>query len=347
VPLTTPDSPQVAPATGRGERALIDRIRRRLPPPPIPFIVGIGDDAAVVKPERRELQVWTTDALVEGVHFERRYSTLADVGYRALAVNVSDIAAMGGAPRHALLSLMLPDWISAEDVEAVADGVGVMAAEASIGLAGGNITRTPGPLVIDMTVIGAVKPRKFLTRGGGRPGDVLYVSGSLGAAAAGLDWLRSWQPGPTGVPDDPALAACVERYRRPAPRTRLGTLLGRTQAARACMDLSDGLADGVRQIADASGTGARIDAARLPIHSGARRWFSEQGADPLVSSIASGDDYELLFAVPPKGGGRIRAVNRLARGLPLTPIGELTEQIDLVLVRNGQPETLPSGFSHF
>ena len=113
------------------------------------------------------------------------------------------------------------------------------------------------------------------------------------------------------------------------------------------MDLSDGLADACRQMAEASGTGVRIDAARLPIDAGARRWFTEQGADPVVASIASGDDYELLFAVPAKGGRRLTAVGRLARGLPLTCVGELTGEPNVVLMRNGHAEVLPSGFSHF
>jgi thiamine-monophosphate kinase len=322
VPSTTHGSSQDAPAALHGERGLIDRIRRRFPQPAVPLVVGIGDDAAVVQPDRGALQVLTTDALVEGVHFDRRYSSLVDIGYRALAVNLSDIAAMGAMPRHALLSLMLPEGIGVEEVEALADGVAMSAREARVGIAGGNITRTTGPLVVDMTVVGSVKPRKFLTRGGGRPGDVLYVSGTLGAAAAGLDWLRTRPAGPAGVPEEPGLA-------------------------RACMDLSDGLADGVRQIAEASGTGVRVDADRLPIDPAARQWFSQRGADPVVSSIASGDDYELLFAVQPKGGGRIKAVGQLARGLALTAIGELTQESELVLVRNGQPEILPSGFSHF
>jgi thiamine-monophosphate kinase len=347
VPLTTPGSQAAVLASGLGERALIGRILSRFPTPRFPFIVGIGDDAAVVKPERGALQVLTTDALVEGVHFERRYSSLADVGYRALAANVSDIAAMGAAPRLALLSLMLPAWVAVEDVEAIADGVAEMAREAGVELAGGNVTRTTGPLVVDLTVIGAVRPRKFLTRGGGRPGDMLYVSGTLGAAAAGLDWLRTSEPGPAGLPDDPLLASCVVRYRRPAPRLRLGTLLGRTRTATACMDLSDGLADGVRQMAEACGSGARIDAARLPIDAAARRWFTEQGADPVIASIASGDDYELLFAVPARRGRRVAAVERLARGLPLTYIGDLTADPAVSLLRNGRTEVLPTGFSHF
>src|SRR4051794_36927249 len=118
------------PPAVAGERALIDRIRQRLPPPPPPPIVGIGDDGAGGKPERGALQVLTTDALVEGVHFDRRYSSLEDIGYRALAVNVSDLAAMGAAPRLALWSLMLPEWVMAEDVDRLADGAGQMAREA-------------------------------------------------------------------------------------------------------------------------------------------------------------------------------------------------------------------------
>ena len=344
--MTTPGS-QATLAPAVGERALIDRIRRRFPTPLVPFVVGNGDDAAVVKPERGALQVLTTDAQVEGVHFDRRYSTLEDVGYRALAVNLSDIAAMGATPRQMLVSLMLPAWASPEDVDALADGVVAAAREGAVDLAGGNVTRTPGPLVVDVTVIGAVRPRKFLTRGGGRPGDALYVSGSLGAAAAGLEWLRSQQSGPVGLPQDPSLAACVLRYRRPAPRTRLGALLGRTRTARACMDLSDGLADAARQMAEASGTGVRLDAAALPVDAGARRWFTERGTDPVRTAVASGDDYELLFAVPAKGGRRITAVGRQARGLLLTRIGELTSHDDMVLMRDGHSETLPPGFSHF
>ncbi len=193
--MITPGSSQVSPASGHGERALIDRIRRRFPAPPVPLVVGIGDDAAVVKPERGALEVLTTDALVEGVHFDRRFSSLADIGYRALAVNVSDIAAMGATPR---LALAVADAAGRDRRRTTSTACATASrrwrARPRSALAGGNITRTPGPLVVDVTVIGAVRPRKFLTRGGGRPGDILYVSGSVGAAAAGLELA----PRPTG-----------------------------------------------------------------------------------------------------------------------------------------------------
>jgi thiamine-monophosphate kinase len=334
-------------AADQGERGLIERIRQRLPPPPPDLLVGPGDDAAVIRPVRGALQILTTDALVEGVHFDLRFSTARDVGYKALAVNVSDIAAMGGTPGYALLSLMLPATCPLQTVDDLLDGVLELAGPLRMALAGGNITRSPGPLVIDMTATGSAGPRRVLTRGGGRPGDALYLSGTIGAATAGLEWLQAAAAaGAVLEPGDP-MAECVQRHRRPEPRARLGALFGRLRAASACMDLSDGLADAVRQVAEASGTGARIDAARLPIHRSARDWFTSQGRDPVEAALAGGDDYELLVAVPGRFKGRLRAVTRLARGIALTPIGELTSDRSLRVIRDGTETGLPRGFAHF
>ena len=348
-------SPGSSPAAGilAGERALVDRIRRRVPAAPAALITGIGDDAAVVAPDRGALQVLTTDALVEGVHFDRRFSSYPEIGYKALAVNVSDVASMGGVSRFALLSLMLPASMTTADVDALLDGLFSLAAEVRVHLAGGNITRSPGPLIVDVALVGSVKPRKVLTRGGGKPGDALYVTGQPGAAVAGLTWLRRHAPsaavsGARGArPDDPDLARCVERYCRPVPRARVGALLGRNRAASACMDLSDGLADAVTQLADASGTGAKIDASALPLNRAASEWLASAGEDPVTASVAGGDDYELLFAVPRRARGRLKTAVREARGVPITCIGELTAERDIGLVRNGIIEPLPAGFVHF
>ncbi len=339
-----------------GERALIERIRARVPRADPALLVGIGDDAAVAVTDRGALQVLTTDALVEGVHFDRRFSTPADIGYKALAVNVSDVASMGGRSRFALLSLMLPVETTVADIDALLDGLLHLAAETRITIAGGNITRSPGPLIVDVTVVGSVKPRKVLTRSGGRAGDVLYVTGQIGAAAAGLDWLRYEAGGHSDRghgstveprPSDDALADCVRRHCRPEPRARVGGILGRTKTASACMDLSDGLADAVGQLSSASGTGAQIDAALLPLHAGAREWFTRHGRDPVMATIAGGDDYELLFTVPKRRRGRLRGVIREAQGLPITRIGELTSDQSVGLLRDGRLEPLPSGFVHF
>ena len=335
--MTTPASGTPLP----GERALIRHIRHRLPPPPASLFVGPGDDAAVIVPERGAYQVLTTDAVVEGIHFDRRYSSLADIGYRALAVNVSDLAAMGARPEFALLSLLLPAAATLEDVDALLDGLLEMAAESGVALAGGNIARSPGPLVLDVTATGSVRPRRLLTRAAGMPGDQLYVTGRIGAAAAGLDALRTSPATPA------AMEACVARYRRPEPRTRFGLLLGRNKAASACMDLSDGLADAVRQVAEASGTGAVIDASEVPIDPAARDWWATKGVDAVQAALAGGDDYELLFAVPKKRRGRLRAVAQSARGLPFVRIGELTAEPTILLRRDDRDEPLPGGFAHF
>ena len=333
-----------------GERAIIDHIRRRLPPPPSPLIVGPGDDAAVFEPERGALQVLTTDASVEGVHFDRRFSSPADIGYRAVAVNVSDIAAMGARPEYALLSFLLPEGWTSGDLDGLLDGLLEAASAYRITIAGGNLSRSPGPLVVDVTATGSVRPRKLLRRDGGTPGDALYVTGTIGAAAAGLGWLRDpfparpTDPGTHGPTD---LEPCVRRYLRPEARVRMGMLLGRNKAASACMDLSDGLADAVRQIAEASGTGALIDAAALPIDPVAASWFTSNGEDPVQAALTGGDDYELLFAVPHKFRGRLRAVQRAARGLAITRIGELTVDGSIRLTRDGVESELPHGYSHF
>jgi thiamine-monophosphate kinase len=344
-----PGSPSTPPGTGPRERDLIAEIRARVPDAPPWLVVGIGDDAAVVRPERNALEILTTDGLVEGVHFDRRFSTPRDIGWKALAVNLSDIAAMGGTPRLALLSLALPAGIAPDEVNALVDGFLALAADARVTLAGGNITRSPGPLMVDVTVTGFARARQVLTRGGGRAGEDLYMTGSVGAAAAGLFYSKASHDsnGSIDLAGIAGIEECVRRHCAPDPRVRIGALLGRNRAASACMDLSDGLADAVRQIAAASGTGATIDAGALPIPAAAREWFGRAGEDPIVGAAAGGDDYELLFSVPRRARGRLATVVRQAGGVPITRIGQLTKEPATVLVRDGKPEPLPQGFVHF
>ena len=177
-----------------GEHALIERIRARIPPTPSFVVVGIGDDAAVMEPERNALEVITTDGQVEGVHFDQTFVAAADIGHKALAVNLSDLAAMGAAPRVALLSLVLPPAWPVANVDALLDGMIALAGRARIAIVGGNIARSPGPLIVDVTVTGSVHRRRVLTRAGARAGDELYVTGTLGGSAAGLRTLRRDPP---------------------------------------------------------------------------------------------------------------------------------------------------------
>ncbi len=340
-----------------GEHALLARLLTRLPRPSGSVLVGPGDDAAVLAGSRNERLVVTTDAVVEGVHFSRAFSTPADVGHKALAVNLSDLAAMAATPRWALLSLVLPgSWLVA-DVEELIDGLSALASRYGVSVVGGNITRTDGPLVVDVTAGGEVGSRRWLTRGGARPGHDIYLSGTIGGAAAGLEMLRAGignQESGIGNQESgignrgSGIGDCVARHRRPDPRVRLGVAAGRARAARAAMDLSDGLADAVRQVAAASQVGVRIDAAALPIDECARAWWTSRGIDPVTASLAGGDDYELLLAVPPRARGALRSLRRHVAEPALTKIGVFTKDPrEIVIVRSGKEERVPEGFEHF
>jgi thiamine-monophosphate kinase len=323
------------------ERELIARIRGHLPPAPGWMLVGIGDDAAVVEPERNRVEVLTVDALIEGIHFERAFVPPDAIGHRALAVNLSDLAAMGAAPRLALLSMALPASLPLADFDGIVAGFTALAARHRLHVAGGNLTRSPGPLMIDVTVMGTVKRRQALTRSGARPGDDIYVSGSLGAAHAGLCALQS------AISIQPST---IDAYLRPEPRLALGIHLARNRAASACMDLSDGLADGVNQIAEASGVGMEIDAGALPIDPAARAFFESRGGDATVDALTGGDDYELLIAVRPRTQRRLTAA--MQRGdVVLTRIGRCTAARGITLRGAGgasiDAAVLPQGFTHF
>jgi thiamine-monophosphate kinase len=329
-----------------GERALIARITSRLASPPW-VLVGPGDDAAVIEPARGTLDVLTTDALVDGIHFDHRFTPPDAVGHRALAVNLSDLAAMGAEPRAALLSLLLPDDLDVETLDGIIDGLLALAARYRVSLVGGNITRTTGPLTLDVTAIGSVRRRNVLRRSGARPGDDVYVTGTVGSAAAGLALLRSGRP-PVGNEE-----ACVERYLRPDPRVRAGLLLGRNRAATSCIDLSDGLAEAVRQIAEASGVGITIDQKSLSGGDGHAVIVTGDSTstvglrDAMQIALTAGDDYELLFTSRPAYRGRLRTVRRHLGDLPITRIGAVTKGNDVLLRDDLGTREMPRGYAHW
>jgi len=197
----------------------------------------------------------------------------------------------------------------------------------------------PGPLMIDVTAIGSVKTRRVLTRSGARAGDEVFVTGTIGGAATGLRSLQRLAGGPEGPPLRPNVEADLQvglneqRYLRPEPRVRAGVLLGRNRAATACIDLSDGLADGLRQLGAASGVGITVDEALIPMVDGVPEFHS--------------DDYELLFTVRPSSRGRLRAVKRQAGDLPITRIGIVTRDTRVILRTGAGDRDLPAGYDHF
>jgi thiamine-monophosphate kinase len=329
--------------TALGEHALLERLRRLVRNPPPWITLGIGDDAAIVEPDRGTLTAISTDALIEDVHFRRSWTGPGAIGHKALAVALSDLAAMGAAPRASLLSLALPAGFPVEEFDELIQGFAALASSSSAALVGGNIARSPGPLVLDVTVMGSVRRRRWLTRAGARAGDELFVTGSLGAAAAGLAMLESAVD--SSALDEPE-RECIARYERPEPRLRMGLVIARNRAATAAIDLSDGLADGARQIAAASRCGVVIEAGRVPMHPGVGRWAQRSAADPLPLALSGGEDYELLFAVSPRQRRAFEAAAKKGGKPAVTRVGRLSREPGAWLEREGRLEPLGEGFSH-
>ncbi len=296
------------------ELAIIERITARNPVR-AGTILGIGDDAAVLDVGGRA--VVTHDMLVDGVHFRLATTGLRDLGWKALAVNLSDLAAMGAEPVAAFVGLGLPAGaLAAADIDELYAGIDDLAGPAGVTVAGGDVTSSP-VLVLGVTAVGrALEGVEPVRRGGGRAGDVLCVTGFLGAAAAGLRLLED----PRLLPELPERAALVAAQRRPAPRLAAGRRLAEGGAT-AMMDLSDGLALDAGRLAAACGLHAAIDLAALPVAPGVAEVAAATDADPAGLAAAGGEDYELLAALPPA------AVDACRRGLgvPLTVVGRLVE----------------------
>jgi thiamine-monophosphate kinase len=299
----------------------------------VPF--GPGDDCAVLRPSKRPLAV-TTDAVVEGVHFLRADGPLADVGHKALAVNLSDLAAMGARPRWFLCAVAAPS-LSRSEVRALGRGMSALARRFRVALVGGNVTRA-SELSLTLTVLGTLAGAAPLLRSGGRAGDILYVSGTLGAARLGLRSLSVRGRGPR-------FPRAERRQRRPEPRVALG-LLGARYAS-AAIDVSDGFLQDVGRLLAASRVGADVEAERIPVDADVRRAFADE-ALALRCALVGGEDYELLLAVPP---GRAQAFERACAGAGevVTPVGRLVPGRGLHLLDSaGRRTPFPdAGFDHF
>lgn len=322
------------------EFRLIDRIRERTSQGRDDVRLGIGDDAALLAvPEGQELAV-AIDTMVEGVHFLVGTAP-ADLGWKSLAVNLSDLAAMGATPAWALLALTLPRDGSPEArrlfVDDFADGFAQLAQPHRLALVGGDTTS--GPLVISVAVHGFVPPGKALRRAGAKAGDIVMVTGTLGDAAAGLHLLQHG-----GVRDGALASHLVERLHRPVPRIAAGLAL--RDRANACLDVSDGLLADLGHICEASGVGAEIESALLPRSPALLTLFDEGRARDFA--LSGGDDYELCFTVPAARAAEVQA--DLARlGCGATRIGRIVEG-EGVRVRGDDGawlETGRQGWDHF
>jgi thiamine-monophosphate kinase len=260
-----------------------------------PVIIGIGDDAAVWQPSRSHRSVIATDMLVEGVHFRRDAMSLEDAGWRAMAANLSDLAAMGARPVLATVALGVPAANGAAEILELYKGIAAAARRFKIAIAGGDLSRS-NLVTISITVVGEVRPSRVKTRVGARPGDVLAVTGELGAARAGLE--LSNQP---GLLEGAHPEAALEAFRRPQPRIAEGRYLAASANVMAMMDLSDGLSTDLRRLGNASGCGAALET--IPVAAPARAVAERLGEDPERFALAAGEDFELLVAVRARAFG--------------------------------------------
>ncbi|MGD9598149.1 MAG: thiamine-phosphate kinase [Steroidobacteraceae bacterium] len=314
-----------------GEFALIDRYFRDIGARR-DVTVGVGDDGAVIAPPAGHDLVAVVDTLVEGVHFPAD-SPARSIGHRALAVNLSDIAAMGATPAWALLALTVPRaderWLGE-----FTTGFGVLARAHGLQLVGGDLTS--GPLTVTVQVLGVVPRGTALLRSGGRAGDVVYVTGTPGDAGCGLALLQGRLRTPASA-DGAALATLRDRFLFPAPRCATGERL--RGVASACIDLSDGLAGDLSKLALASGCGVRVDVTQLPLSPPLLAVAGRAAAEHFA--LTGGDDYELCFTVP---DARVPDLE----GLACTAIGRLTAGHGLVVCRGDSViEFSHSGFDHF
>ncbi|HUB09737.1 MAG TPA: thiamine-phosphate kinase [Myxococcales bacterium] len=311
------------------EFALIDRFTRHFPRRGRGLVLGPGDDCAVLRPSPGHELCATTDAVVEGVHFDRRF-TMEDVGHKALAVNLSDLAAMGAVPRWFLVALELRAGVAPSVLDGLARGMAPLARAHGCTLAGGNLSRGRA-LAVTITALGELPAGTALRRDGLRPGDVLAVTGTLGAAALGRKDLRAGRR-----------TSAARAQLRPTPRLAAGRAA--RGIASCAIDVSDGLAQDLGHLCDASGCGAELWASCLPAAAGVRR-----RRDRLRLCLAGGEDYELLLGVSPRRWPQLE--RRLAAaGTALTEIGRAVAERGLRLAPapGGTPRPIAArGFDHF
>jgi thiamine-monophosphate kinase len=311
------------------------------------LVRGIGDDAAVIKSLAGTDVVISTDLLVEDIDF-RRDATRPDLlGHKALAVSLSDIAAMGSRPRWALLSIGVPQDIWNSDfLDDFYAGFFKLADRYGVKLIGGDLSRTPEKIVIDSIVVGECLIDRELSRSSARPGDQIYVTGFLGDAAAGLRLLERGARLDSERGVSHPVDNLLRRQLQPEPRVGWGLLLGEKQLATAMIDISDGLSSDLHHLCDESGVGAIVEASRLPIDEVVSELCGRRALDPLMLALHGGEDFELLFTVSPE---KVSQLPSRVDGVPITRIGEIRDASEGVRISEGSRvwKLEPGGWEHF
>ena len=339
-----------SPASKFGEFDFIGQIRQRAGSAAGGPVLGIGDDCAILKQRSGRESVLTADLLVEDIDFRLDYTPPNLLGHKALAVSLSDVASMGARPGWAMISVGMPGGLwRTRFLDRFYDGFFELANRIGVSLIGGDISRTPDRIVIDSIVIGEAAQHTSLRRSGARPGDVIFVSGALGGAAAGLRLLEDgvrWSKRKTRSIDGRARETLLMRQLAPEPRCRLGTWLGRRGIVTAMIDISDGLSSDLSHICESSAVGAIIDQSKIPIESALSVLTTEMD-EQLEMALNGGEDFELLFTVSADKASKIK---KSYEGIPITEIGRITANSGEMLLQtaDGSSRKLRiGGFEHF
>ncbi len=332
-----------------GEFELIQSLPRRFSTQGFHPTVGLGDDAAVLPLSPLQQVVISTDLLVENVHFTRKTATFYDIGYKAAAANLSDIAAMGATPTAIFVALALPPSLTYEDWQEFYRGLAIPCKRHKVQLLGGDTSSSPSALFIAITITGQVDSGHILTRQGAKAGDHIYVSGTLGDSAAGLAYLKKYKRPPKPSTLSKPIKYLVQRHLQPTARITLGQLLASQPYASAALDLSDGLSGDLRHLCQQSQVGALVHSGQIPMSKHMQSYAKRIRANPLQWSLHGGEDYELLFTIPPK---RAQAIEKKAKTcrIPITQIGIIQPKqfgIRIEQSDNTQEVLLQQGYEHF
>jgi len=304
---------------------------------------GIGEDCAVIPISRTQCLLITTDTLVEGVHFRLDYTPPYLLGKKAMAVNLSDVAAMGGVPTHAFLNLALPERMPVAFVRRLVQGINFWCRRYSVPIIGGDTVSCPYGVVLTITVLGKGYKGKIALRSGAREGDLIFVSGYLGDAAAGLALLEGKRK------PDTAYRRLFRAQLDPIPQLELGRCLAEHKLASAMIDLSDGLATDLAHIVEESGVAAEIDAGKVPISTACRKLARESDASALAWALFGGEDYGLLFIVSPDNAEKIRKeLKSLTKVEGPFCVGKIVKGRGVFLWGNGYKKDIThKGYDHF
>jgi len=326
-----------------GEPALIAALNRLFGPPPLGVALGIGDDCAALAVAGPDYLLWTVDTLMEGVHFDLAYFSLPQLGRKALAVNLSDIAAMGGEPLYTLLSLGWPRRRDVAGALALGEGLAQAAQEYGVAVIGGDTVASPAGVMVTLSLLGRVPRDEMLQRQGARVGERVYVTGVLGEAAAGLEILQR------GLALEPDLhQALSQAHLDPRPQLQAGRVLAGQKLATALIDLSDGVATDLGHLCRASRVGARVPAATVPVSPRVKAAAANLGVDPLDLALKGGEDYQLLFTSPVEKTPALFQAFAQAGLPPPLPLGEIIPGAGVLLeTAAGEKDITGQGFDHF